>query len=437
MEVHVEDADGLPAVLHLEAAGFRVVERQVGALGEGEAIELASHPEGTLQHAVEGEVGAHDGIVERVFLGAQLLGIVAPIPRLQLGARLVLLQHALVLVALLLGHLQGRYPDVHQALVHVVRRLGQRVVQHVVGVGLEAQDVGTLEAQVDQRVDNLGVVVFAILAAVRVGAPHFLAQLAVGAGLHEGLPRRHLQRHLAAVGQLLAVGVGGLEHVLCKAHGERGNLLVQLAEAGLLVGRYVGAVAHEAFVLLLQQPHLLAVQAEAFALVVDGFDTLEELGVQRYVVAVGREQGGDGLLDGVHLVAGVARGKVEEHGADLLQQPAAVFVGQHGVLEGRRLGVVHYGVDFGLLPLHALLEGGQVVVGLDASKVGNFIRRSPCREKGVVHVGLFFVFAACGQHHRGRCQEYGFFHDCMMFIFVSSSGLCTSSPVSRRRVSWR
>ena len=78
-------------------------------------------------------------------------------------------------------------------------------------------------------------------------------------------------------------------------------------------------VANEAFVLLVEQALLLGVQAEALALVVDGLDAGEELGVEGYVVAVGGEQRGDGLLDGVEFVAGVGGGEVEEDGADLLQ----------------------------------------------------------------------------------------------------------------------
>ena len=196
--------------------------------------------------------------------------------------------------------------------------------------------------------------------------PHLLAEFAVGAGLHEGLPGGHVEGHLLAIGEFLAVGVGGLEHVLCEAHGEGGYLLVELAEAFLLVGGGVGAAADEALVGLFEEAHLLGVEVEALSLVVDGLDAGEELGVEGYVVAVGGEERRHLLLDGLHLLAVLTLGEVEEDGADLFQQLSAVFVSEDGVLEGGGLGVVHDGLDFGFLAVHAFGEGRHVVFGLDA-----------------------------------------------------------------------
>ena len=220
-------------------------------------------------------------------------------------------------------------------------------------------------------------VIFTLFAPVGKGVPHLFAQLAVGAALHEGLPCGHVKGHLAAVFQLLAVSIGGLEHVLCEAHGERGNLLVELTEALLLLLGHIGAAAHEALVGLFQEAHLLGVQAEAVALLVDGLDTLEEFGIEGYVVAVGGEHGRHLLLDGFHLGAVLALTQVEEHSAHFAEQLAAVLVGKDGVLEGGSLRIAHDGLDFSPLAFDAFAEGGHVVFCLDTAEVGDFVRGAP------------------------------------------------------------
>ena len=226
VEVHVKDADYIVAVLDFEGTGLFVIGGQVGAFGEGETVEFVGHHEGAFADAVEREIGAYFGIVEGVAFGTEFLAIVAPIPRLKLGTGLVFLEHGLVEVALLLGEFEGRRPNVHEAFVYVGGILGEAVVEHPVGMCGEAEDVGSLEAQVDEGVDNICVVVFALFAAVGECMPYLLAELAVGAGLHEGFPGGHVEGYLGAVFQFLAVGVGGLQNVLCEAHGERGYLLV-------------------------------------------------------------------------------------------------------------------------------------------------------------------------------------------------------------------
>ena len=326
---------------------------------------------------------------------------------MQLGTWLVLAKQLLILVALLFGHLEGGSPNLVQALVYVGRGLGQAVVEHIVGMGGEAEDVGTLKTQVDQRVDDGSIVELATLAAVGIGMPHLLTQTAVGAVLHKRFPRGHVKReavHLPIArfeggiqlsvkaealhllgGEVEAVGVGSLEHILCKAEGERGNLLVELAETLLLAGWHVGTSTHKALVLLLQQSHLLAVEAEAVALVVDLLDASKEGRIEGDIVLVLGEQRGNLLGYGIHSVVVLALAEVEEDTAYLLEKGSTILVSLDGVGEGGRFGVVDDAVDFSLLAQHAFLEGGHVVLGLDAGEIGNFVRGAPGGEEGVLH----------------------------------------------------
>ena len=430
VEVHIEYADDLVTVEDFVGVGLFVVGGEGVVLTEGDAVEFTGSGEGSFADVVEGEVGTHDIVVEVIFLFAEFLAVVAPVPRLQgfglclSGSGHVFAEHLLVFGAFLLGFGQGGSPDLHEAGVHGLGSLGQAVFQHIVGMGFVAKDVGTLKTEVGEGVDDFGVVKFAAVAAGGVGFPHLVAEFAVGAVLHEGFPTGHVKLEdefafgggvgiggLFGGGNLVSgdacrsgvedelVGVGGFQHVLGEAEGERGYLLVELAETGLLLGGDVGAATHESFVCLLQQSHLLGVEVEALALVVDGLDALEEFGVEGDVVAVGRQLGGDLFGYGLHLVAVFAFAKVEKDAGDFVEQFAAVLVGLDGVLEGGCFGVVDDGVDFGCLLLHAFLEGGHVVLGLDFPKIGNFIGCAPFCEERIVHT----FFASCCQQG-GSCK---------------------------------
>ena len=70
--------------------------------------------------------------------------------------------------------------------------------------------------------------------------------------------------------------VGGLQHILGKTQGERGNLLIQFTETGLFFGGNIGTAAHKALVGLFEQTHLFGIKTQAFTLVIDGLDTLKK-----------------------------------------------------------------------------------------------------------------------------------------------------------------
>ena len=300
-EIHIQHAYHVARVFHQETACLLVVGGQsVGGL-ESKAVQTVGHVESAFKNVVEGEIGTYHGVFEVVFLGSQLFAVVTPVPRLQLGAGLVFFEHFLVLGAFGLGFVEGGFPYLHQTAVNGRRGLGQTVVEHIVGVGGETEDVGAFETQVGEGVDDFGIVELATVAAVGIGVPHLLAQLAVGTGLHERLPRGQLQGYLGAVVEFLAVGVGGFKHVLGETQGERGDALVEFAETCLFLLRHIGAAADEAFVCFLDQTHLFGVELQRLTLVVNGFDTGEELGVEGYVVAVGRKQRRNLFGDGLHL----------------------------------------------------------------------------------------------------------------------------------------
>ena len=77
-------------VEHFEHAHVRVVDRNVLALLEGDAVELVGGVEhAVLQHVVQLEVGLDLRFVEIVLGLADLLGVEVPVPRLELEAALL------------------------------------------------------------------------------------------------------------------------------------------------------------------------------------------------------------------------------------------------------------------------------------------------------------------------------------------------------------
>ena len=149
VEVHVEDAE-VPAVglEDLEDLDLGVVARQVGLLDELQAVELVAQGEDAVADVVELEVGPQGGVVEGVFLLAQLLGVVPPIPGGELElAGLVAVDEGLERGRLLAGLDQGRLPELLEEGVDLLGRLGHVVLQDEGGVVGVAEELGPLEPQ--------------------------------------------------------------------------------------------------------------------------------------------------------------------------------------------------------------------------------------------------------------------------------------------------
>ncbi|MCU0277134.1 MAG: hypothetical protein MUF02_09865 [Acidobacteria bacterium] len=144
---------------------------------------------------------------------------------------------------------------------------------------------------------------------------------------------------------------------------------------------------------------LHGVELQRGAAVVHRLDAGEELVVEVDVVVVGRQQGRQLVGHFLHRLAG---GRVQQrvkNGADIAEQLPRHVEGDDGVLEGRRLGIGHDGVDLGLLPLHPLLHRRQVMGQLDAVE-GRGV------ERGLVGAEEWIAF--CGRKGQAQgCQQQG------------------------------
>ena len=92
-------------------------------------------------------------------------------------------------------------------------------------------------------------------------------------------------------------------------------------------------------VIALQHPRLLGVEAEQFALRLQGGGPVGERLVEKNVVAMPRQSRRDLALDRLDLVVRVRRGEIEKDGRHIAQAPAAALQRLDGVLERRRLRV--------------------------------------------------------------------------------------------------
>ena len=274
-EVHIDDGNDLAPIIHFKSLHIRMIYRQIAILLEGDPIEVVADIEKTLHGSVQGKIRTDGLIVEVVFLFSHLLTIIAPVKSFQLGARMILAQHLLVVCGLCLGFRKSRIPHLAQEFVHCIGRLGHTVVQKVCSVGVEAQQLGAFQTEVGNLVDDGGIVKLATQTATGIGSPDLLAKLAVLTVHQEGLPSGDVQGEDVLAGRSLVlfasfqgiiqlifrkafeffhitdhefISVGGIEHIVAELQGQLGQLLVDITEAFLLVGGHVGTTAHEAFI---------------------------------------------------------------------------------------------------------------------------------------------------------------------------------------------
>ena len=186
--VAVEEADVVAvAVGDPPGADVRVEDRDLAGISvKLEAVELPGHVEHAVDHVVELEVGLDLVLREVVAVLADLLHVVAIVPRLD---RDVLAEPAgdRLLVGDLLAHARDRgRPDPHHQRLRALGRARHRVLHAPVGVAGEAEQPGAVGADAhDLGDDRVGVVGIAIVAAVDERAPDPLAQRAiVGEGQH-------------------------------------------------------------------------------------------------------------------------------------------------------------------------------------------------------------------------------------------------------------
>ena len=383
--------------------------RNVLALGEANAEQTGGTVEGGLDHVIERQIRLDRGVVEIGSDLAQLFGIIAPVPRRQREIAALLRHQRLQGVAV--GHRPRprRLPDPLQQPAHRFRCLGHRILQPIGGKGGEAEQLRAFLAQRQDFDDGLVVVVgVVVVAARRKRLEDLLAQVAPGRTLQERLDERPRQRHHDFAGhaallggrpcggdetlrQPLAIGLAEFhepfllvaQQMMAERGAEMRQPLIDLGHPCL--GRLVeaGAGAVEARIGTLQQPRLLAGQAERGAVVAQQRDAAEQHGVHHDRVPVARHPQRHFLVDLQQRRVGMGRHQVVKHRRHPGEQLARALQRRDGVGEIRRGGIVGDRRDLGGMIGEGLLEGGQEMLGRDLGEWRGLERRLPRLEKRV------------------------------------------------------
>ena len=136
--------------------------------------ELARHPEHPFAQLFELQVGLDLVLVEVVFRLAHLLRVIAVVPGLDLDAGA---GDGLHVRDLFTDARHRRLPHRLHELHGALGRPGHRVLEAPVGVGLVAEPLGPLRAQLQDLGDERVVVVrVTVVAAAVIRLPHLLAQ---------------------------------------------------------------------------------------------------------------------------------------------------------------------------------------------------------------------------------------------------------------------
>ncbi len=369
---------------HLEGFHVGVVFRGIFDLLEFQTVEFRSGVEDTFPHVLHLEIRFGDLLVEGIFGLADLLGVIEPVPRLDPGTFLdlagldVLVHDFLHVLDFLLRAGDGILEDVGQEGVDRLGCLGHLVAQDMGGGVLVAQQLGLFFLEFEDVEDDfLGVVLIAVVAAVRVGAEHGFALGAVFLGRHRVGVFRNGDAELGLEGVVL------LEEEVAEAVAQGGEFGVDLLHSGL--SRFVegDAVVGEGAVDLVEHHFLLAGQSERSFLVVDGLDLVEERLVEGDVVLVLRHQVGGVLDDFFERRGVVGLGQVEQDTYDFGQQQAGLVVGGDYVVEGRRIRVGDDGRDFSVVLFDALFQGREIVGFLDLFEGRDAQRGVPLRKEGI------------------------------------------------------
>ena len=318
-------------VEHLVCFHVGMVYGYVLVLLEGDSVEFSCQTEHAVDHLVELQVGAQHLGVEVVFLHLQLVRVEAHVPGFhhEVISFNAFCQGCYLGNLLLGGRLVGIYQVVQQ-FVHIVDIACHAVLEHVVGIGVEAQQLCQLASQVDESLAYLEVVGIVVVYALGIaGHVHLLAELALCRVSHEGREDREVEGEdpsflllflgillgcsngslgqsveLSLVGDMQLEGFVFLEQVLRELQGEHACLLGELAQLLLAFLIEQGTAAYKTIIACIEQHLFLGIQL-AVGMVVYELDAFEEFLVQGDIVGMLGKDGAHLLCQGFHLVAGL------------------------------------------------------------------------------------------------------------------------------------
>ena len=387
----------------------RMIDRQIGAALESEAIQLLGHEEDAVfQHLVELEILHHRVFIEIVAFRLDAVGITIPVPRLDIVVSAIgadrLVQHG--------GFAPLRVGEGGDHLVHEIERRLRRfghAIPHGVGRPVRLAEQGSLlrAERGNLRQQHPGVDLHPAVRAMHARHEQLLAR---GAVFHRGKGRllRGVLKgdgifavealFLREIGGRLDVALGQagevfptIEHhrlvghgragLLAELGGQRGQATVDRLHLLDLCRGQQGTGLDHAFIGVFEQLRVLDRHAHRRAIVVNGLHALEQRGVQRDRVVMGGQLGADLGVDGVQPIGRVRAGQRVEHVLHAVEHPPALFQGDDGILERRSRRIVDDRPNLGLLDRHALFEGRDIILFRNFREIGRAERQGAVRSE--------------------------------------------------------
>ena len=160
-------------------------------LGELDSIELVGNVKGAVDDIVDHEVLPHLLLVDVVPRPADLLGVVAPVPRLELEVEAVGGDGLLQSFGLVTSDTERWVPEIFQELIDRFRVLGHPPFEYAIGMGVVTQELRLLGAK-GQNLgqDRLVVKLVAVVTTHDVGVEDLLAKLAIVGVVEERIDAR-------------------------------------------------------------------------------------------------------------------------------------------------------------------------------------------------------------------------------------------------------
>ena len=397
---------------------------------ERDAEQACGAVERGVDHPLEREVRLDRRFVEVVALLAHLLGIEAPIPRLDLAALAVRERQRLERCPLVVGARACRAPHLLEQRRHRALAARHRVAEREVGVARAAVQARLLETKAKDLGGDAAVVARAVvLAARRPRTPGGFAQVApLGEGQERNDVRARQRDHRALGDAALArrllrrgaderrqAGEIGLaledqaklalvgEHVLAESRRQLGEAPHDRRVARLLGRREPGAGADEVEVESLQDALLFRVEPDAVAPFVQCIDACEQRRVREDAAVVRCEQRRHLALHRLQRRRGLARREVVEQRADAFEQAAGPVERGDGVGEGRRFARCRERVDLGDVVAHRRRERGGELLGPDLREGRQAVGPRPGRQQRIGH--FFFCRSLRSRSSKRRLAQ--------------------------------
>ena len=277
--------------------------------------------------------------------------------------------HVLQFLAFFLGCGLVGINEVVEQFIHASHIACHTVLQHIVCIGLEAQQLGNLTTQVDDALTYLEIIAIVVVNALSIlGHIHLLAQLALGAVGHErrirwevesehptffplclGFGSSSLDRcigqafELSLISDMQGIGFVLLQQVLRKLQTQHTGLFCELTQFVLALLIEQCTTTHKTVVAVVKQSFLLFCQKTMMAMHM--FHTCKEFLIEAHIIGMFCQDGLHLLCQGVHLVVGLSTQQIEENGRHAIQQviiPLRIIIlVNDGIIEGGLLWIVN------------------------------------------------------------------------------------------------